>query len=314
MNSISKLFTLLLLAGLFTFTSCGDDDMDPVEELTLVETAQADPQFSTLVAALVKADLVGTLNSGDFTVFAPTNDAFDALFTDLGVTGLDDLSAEALTPILLYHVVGGVVNSTDLTAGYVGTASTGPNDQPIKLKVDLTNGVKLNNGSTVTTADVTTTSGVIHVIDKVLLPPSVVDIATGNDDFSILVAALTRSDLNFDFVNFLSGDGPFTVFAPTNAAFQALLEGNPAWSTLDDIDAVTLEAVLKYHVISGVNAESASLVDGTVIATANSATVTINTVGDVTITGGTSGVSTVDLPDVQGKNGVVHVIDKVLVP
>ena len=313
---LSNLFALFLISGLFMFTSCGDDDMvDPMPEtFTLVETAQNDPQFSTLVDALIKADLVGTLNSGDFTVFAPTNNAFDALFSALGVTGLDDLSKEALTPILLFHVVGGNVASTDLTAGYVGTASTGPNAQPIKLKVDLTSGVKLNNAATVTTADVSTTSGIIHVIDQVLLPPTVVDIATGNEDFSILVAALTRADLTFDFVDFLSGDGPFTVFAPTNAAFAALLNGNPAWSSLDDIDTATLDAVLKYHVISGVNAESTSLVDGTEIATANGSMITINTAGGVTVTGGTSGVSNVDLADVQGTNGVVHVINKVLVP
>ena len=261
-----------------------------------------------------RADLVSTLNSGDFTVFAPTNDAFNNLFTALGVTGLDDLSKEALTPILLYHVVGGVVKSTNLTAGYTGTASLGPNDQPIKLKVDLTNGVKLNNNSTVTTADVATTTGVIHIIDEVLLPPSIVDIAIGNEDFSILVAALTRSDLTFDFVDFLSNDGPFTVFAPTNAAFQALLDSNPAWSSLDDIDAATLDAVLKYHVISGVNAESTSLVDGTDIATANGEMITINTNNGVTVTDKGANVANVDLADVQAKNGVVHVINKVILP
>jgi len=283
-------------------------------DFTIVETAQNDAQFSTLVDALVKADLVSTLNTGNFTVFAPTNDAFDDLFTALGVSGLDDLSAEALTPILLYHVVGGVVKSTDLSDGYVGTASLGPNDQPIKLKVDLTNGVMLNRNSSVTTADVEATDGVIHIIDQVLLPPSVVGIATGNDDFSILVAALTRSDLTFDFVDFLSGTGPFTVFAPTNAAFQALLDGNPAWSSLDDIDTATLDAVLKYHVISGVNAESTSLVDGTEIATANGEMITINTTNGVTVTDNNGGVANVDLADVQGTNGVVHVINRVILP
>jgi len=121
-----------------------------------------------------------------------------------------------------------------------------------------------------------------------------------------LVAALTRSDLAFDFVDFLSGDGPFTVFAPTNAAFAALLDSNPAWSALDDIDAATLDAVLKYHVISGVNAESTSLVDGTEIATANGEMVTINTVNGVTVTDKGGAVANVDLADVQGTNGVVH--------
>lgn len=311
----SKLLSILMLCSFLTFVACSDDeDDDPVTPVSLVETAQNDDQFSTLVDALVKADLVDVLNGGTFTVFAPTNAAFDQLFTDLGVTGLDDLSAATLSPILLYHVVSGEVLSTDLSDGYVGTASTGPNDQAIKLKVDTSSGVALNNTSTVTSADVDATNGVIHVINEVLLPPNVVDIAVGNSSFTSLVAALTRSDLTFDFVDYLSGDGPFTVFAPTNDAFQALLDSNAAWNSLDDIDVETLDAVLKYHVIGGTNFESTALTNGFEGVTAGGGAITINTTNGVTVTDANGGVATVALADVQGTNGVVHVIDRVLLP
>lgn len=314
-----KFLPMFLMVAAFSFLviSCGDDD-EPIVEApkSIVETAQADAQFSILVDALIKADLVTTVNSGTFTVFAPTNDAFNQLFDDLGVSGLEQLSAEALTPILLYHVVGGSVKSTALTSGYVGTASTGPNDQPLKLKVDVGAGVALNNTTNVSTADIETTNGIIHVIDKVLSPPTVLDIATGNDDFSILVAALTRSDLNFDFIDFLSVTDPVTIFAPNNDAFIALLDSNPAWNSLEDIDPVTLEAVLKYHVIPSGNFESTALSDGISVATAkgDNDKLTINTTSGVTVTDANGNVATVALADVQGTNGVIHVINKVLQP
>ncbi len=312
---LAKMMAFFMICGVVTFTSCTEDDGGdtPVIELNVVETAQDDAQFSTLVDALVKADLVNTLNDGTYTVFAPTNAAFNQLFTDLGVSGLDDLSAATLTPILLYHVVAGDVRSTDLTSGYVGTASTGPNNQALKLKVEVENGVTLDNAVNVTSADVVATNGVIHVIDEVLLPNNVVNIALQNSNFTSLVAALTRADLSFDFVDFLSGDGPFTVFAPTNDAFQALLDSNDQWNSLNDIDVTTLDAVLKYHVISGTNFESGALSDNLVGTTAGGNEFTINTANGVTVTD-PNGTSNVVLADVQGTNGVVHVIDRVLIP
>ena len=131
---------------------------------TVVDIAASNPDFSILVEAVTKAGLAGALSAeGPFTVFAPTNEAFKALFKQLGVSGVKDLTAEKLTPILTYHVVSGKVMSTDLTNTSVATL----NGQ--KIKVDLSNGVKIND-SKVTTADISGKNGVVHVIDKVLLP------------------------------------------------------------------------------------------------------------------------------------------------
>ena len=131
---------------------------------TVVEIAVSNPDFSILVDAVKKAGLVDALSAeGPFTVFAPTNEAFKNLFSKLGVDGIGDLTAEQLTPILTYHVVSGKVMSTDLSNTSVATL----NGQ--KIKVDLSDGVKIND-SNVVTADISGKNGVVHVIDKVLLP------------------------------------------------------------------------------------------------------------------------------------------------
>ena len=134
---------------------------------TVVDFANSNPAFSILVEAVVKADLVDALSAqGPYTVFAPTNDAFEALFAQLGVSGIADLSAEALTPILLYHVLGDNVISSEVAAGSVATLNP-----DAMLNIDIMNSsVILNENTTVVAVDVQASNGVIHVIDKVLLP------------------------------------------------------------------------------------------------------------------------------------------------
>lgn len=131
---------------------------------SVVDIAVSNPDFSTLVEAVTKANLAGALGSeGPFTVFAPTNDAFDALFEQIGVDGIEDLTAEQLTPILTYHVVSGKVMSSDLSNTSVETL----NGQ--KIMIDISDGAKIND-SKVIAADISGNNGVIHVIDRVLIP------------------------------------------------------------------------------------------------------------------------------------------------
>lgn len=131
---------------------------------TVVDIAVANPDFSILVEAVTKANLAGALSAdGPFTVFAPTNEAFESLFDQLGVSGVKDLTAEQLTPILTYHVVSGKVMSSDLSNTSVATLNGE------KIKIDVSNGVKIND-SHVTAADISGKNGVVHVIDKVLIP------------------------------------------------------------------------------------------------------------------------------------------------
>ncbi len=273
--------------------------------MSITDHAVANPLFTSLVAAVTKANLAGALDdeTKSYTVFAPTNDAFAALLTGLGVT-LDDLSAGTLSPILLYHVINTYVPSSAVASGYVPTLSTafGKN---MSLQIEVASGVKLNNTARVVATDVVATNGIIHVIDKVLLPPTVVDVALQNSSFSTLVEAVVKADL----VGALSGDGPFTVFAPTNDAFTALFSALNI-SGIAALSKEDLTPILLAHVVSG-NVQSGDLASGTVP--------TLNSAKNLNVMVGSNGV-TIDgsvkvvKADVQGKNGVVHVIDKVIVP
>jgi uncharacterized surface protein with fasciclin (FAS1) repeats len=167
----------------------------------------------------------------------------------------------------------------------------------------------------VTTPDLEASNGVIHVIDAVIDIPSVVTHALANDNFTTLVSALTANGLSTDFVSVLSGAGPFTVFAPTNAAFEALLNSNPDWNSLGDIPTDILEKVLTYHVIAGANVLSSNLADGMKVTALSGDNFTINIGGDnVTITDANGNMANIIAVDVQAGNGVIHVLDKVILP
>ena len=301
----AKYLPLLMLLGVGTLTACNDDDdIDPVKENeSIVDIVVRDQNFSTLEAALTKAGLVDALSAdGPFTVFAPTNAAFQAA----GITNLDDYTPEELREVLLYHVVNGKANSSSLQDGQeVATL----NDSDIY--VSLNDGVFINGNTEVTTADVEATNGVIHVIDRALVSPSqdIVEIAVAAG-FTRLAEAVTEAGL----VEALQGDGPFTVFAPTNAAFDALYQrlgvNGPA-----EIDDDTLVAVLTYHVL-GARVFSSDLSDGATPTTMQTGTVEINLGNDVTITDKdpVSADAKVTSTDILGTNGVIHVIDQILLP
>lgn len=273
---------------------------------SIVEIATGSSDFSILVAALQKANLVTALQGdGPFTVFAPTNAAFEKLLGELNITADQLLAHPQLSEVLLYHVVSGNIKSTNLSNGLKATTLSGED-----IVVDLTSGVKINK-STVTSADLAATNGVVHVIDTVLVPSSfkldypttVVDIALSSPDFSMLVSLLQKANL----VSALQGDGPFTVFAPTNAAFEKLLADLNI--TAQDLMAQPdLAKVLLYHVVPG-KVMSSDLSDGQMAKTLNGTEVKFDLKSGAMIN--SSKIAVVDL---EAGNGVVHVIDSVLVP
>lgn len=280
------------------------------QEQDIVGIAAGSEDFSILVAALEKAELVEALQGeGPFTVFAPTNAAFEKLLAELSITAEDLLGHPQLADVLLYHVVAGQVMSTDLQNGMTAETLGGQT-----ITVDLTNGVKIN-ASSVVTADIKASNGVIHVIDTVLIPetfqlapvaaplPSIVDIAVSSPDFSILVAALAKAEL----VEALQGEGPFTVFAPTNAAFEALL-GALGITAEELLGQPQLADVLLYHVVSG-KVLSTDLQNGMTAETLGGQSITVDLTDSVKIN-----TSSVVTADIEASNGVIHVIDSVLVP
>jgi len=304
MKKTMFMFGIAVITGSLTLASCEkeNDEMTSVRDMTITQYASTDENFSILVQALSKADLANVLNGeGNFTVFAPTNDAFNQLFSQLGVTGIADLSAETLTPILLYHVFGEEKKSTMLSEGYYNTLSPAQGNFA-SMRISLTGGVKINRETAVVAADVDVRNGVIHAIDKVLLPPTVIDQALSNESFSILVQAVVKADL----AGTLSGNGPFTIFAPTNAAFEALF-ATLGISGINELTAEQLVPILTYHVVGG-NIRSNQLSEGSVA--------TLNGSFNVTLSPSPAINSTSDIvaTDVQATNGVIHVIDEVLLP
>ena len=274
----------------------------PADLVDIPTIATGTGVHDSLVAALTKADLVTTLQGdGPFTVFAPTDEAFTAAGIDLSTFETAEEIA-ALADILTYHVVSGSVLSTALTDGLTATALNGDD---VTFTVNEA-GVKVNDANVVT-ADVVASNGVVHVIDKVLMPPAdLVDIptiATGTGVHDSLVAALTKADL----VTTLQGDGPFTVFAPTDEAFTAAGIDLSTFETAEEIAA--LADILTYHVVSG-SVLSTALTDGLTATALNGDDVTF-TVNDAGVQVNDANVVTAD---VVASNGVVHVIDKVLMP
>ncbi|OYX27540.1 MAG: fasciclin [Flavobacteriales bacterium 32-35-8] len=316
-NLLNSKLALILCLALTSLSSCNNDDAVAVPE-TIAEIATATPSLSNLVAALDRAGLVETLDGpGQFTVFAPTNDAFQAFLTANGFASLNDVPVNVLTQVLLNHVVIGDNVSTSLSTGYVNTLATyGDTELNLSMFINTAGGVKLNGVSNVELADIDATNGVIHVVDAVIGLPTVVTFALADPTFEILVSALTR-ETSFTFVNTLStangtNPAPFTVFAPTNAAFVNLL-GELSLSSLADVPTDTLAAALTMHVVAGANVQSSALTNNMPIPTLGGS-ITANVTGGATLTDANARVSNIIFTDVQAVNGVVHVIDKVILP
>lgn len=309
-----KMFTFLFV-GLTLMTSCSDDDDVKAPE-TISEIAVATPNLSVLVSALVRADLVETLDSpGAFTVFAPTNTAFEAFLTANNFASLEAIPVNVLKQVLLNHVVLGKNISSGLSTGYVNSLATyGDTDLNLSMFINTTSGVRINGVSQVTTPDINATNGVIHVVDAVIGLPTVVTFATADPTFSSLVAALTRES-SYTFVGTLSTattPAPFTVFAPTNAAFVSLLTELQA-PNLAAIPTATLTATLNMHVVAGANVQSTALTNNMTISTLGG-NITAKTTGGATLTDANNRISNIVAINVQATNGVIHAIDKVILP
>ena len=313
-------------------------DPEPAGPGTVVEVAVESGQFSTLVAAVQAAGLVEVLSGdGPFTVFAPTEEAFAAALVALGMSAEDLLgNTELLTAVLTYHVLP-LAAPAETVLTLDGESIATVNGAEVTVTVD--GGAVMVNDATVVATDIEASNGIIHVIDTVLLPPvdeapeemeapveeapeeieaseemeepagpgTVVEVAVESGQFSTLVAAVQAAGL----VEVLSGDGPFTVFAPTEEAFAAALValGMSAEDLLGNTELLT--AVLTYHVLPlAAPAETVLTLDGESIATVNGAEVTVTVDGGAVMVNDATVVAT----DIEASNGIIHVIDTVLLP
>ena len=329
---------MMLVLSFRFIQACNDDDdnniqdafIDPPaapapapETTTTVDAAVSAGSFTTLVAALQAADgdLVNVLSGGEFTVLAPTNAAFDNFLADNGFANLSEVPTDVLANILLNHVISGTVLSTTLTdagAGYTTTNATNEDGDNLSLYFNTTTGVTFNGTSSVAQADVEATNGVVHIVDQVIGLPTIATFATADPTFETLVAALTRPDLEVPFVTILSTTDPtygipLTTFAPTNEAFGDLLVEIGA-DDLSQIDVNLLTAVLLTHVVAQANVRAEDLAQDLPVVTLSEETLTVDLTNGAQLVDPNGRVANIIANNVQAINGVVHVIDKVVLP
>ncbi|SEL97019.1 Uncaracterized surface protein containing fasciclin (FAS1) repeats [Aquimarina amphilecti] len=284
---------------------------------TMLTFVTADSNFSSLAGAATTSgfdtDFVAVLSGEDsnLTLLAPDNDAFTAL------GDISGLSTAALEQVLLNHVIAGTNISTSLTTSYNNTLATyGDTMDNLSIYINTDSGVSFNGISEVSEADIVASNGVIHKVNAVITLPTVVTFATADATFSNLVAALTRDDqLDENYVATLSTENgtspaPFTVFAPTDDAFASLLTELGA-ASLADIAEATLTATLNLHVVAEANVREENLMTGTVTTLGGDITADAT---NATLTDANDRVSNIIVTNVQAANGVIHAIDKVILP
>jgi len=324
-NLIFKLSAMLLVGG-FIFTSCTKDEDEvvptPTPAITDIATTAVASGFDSLAVALTQTGLLPVFqgdNSGPYTVFAPTNTAFENLINSNSAwNSISDIDNALLSTVLQYHVLSGSVMSSMISDGRFVETLTGST-----FRINTTGGVTIDvnatttTGINVTSVDVEATNGVIHVIDQVLIPelpataPTQSIAATAiNAGFDSLVVALSQVGLVSTFDG--SQAGTYTVFAPTNTAFENLINSNTAWNGISDIDNATLTAVLQLHVASGI-VQAGQLSDGQLIGTLQGSDLTFNGTS-TSLSGGSSMNVAISGTDVFATNGVVHIIDEVILP
>lgn len=305
---------LAAIAMVTTLAACGGDDDDHVFKQGNIAEVAKEKGFNALLAAVTKAGITSTLtdSNAQLTVFAPTDQAFTDLAKQLGFADatamVNALPASALQSILTYHVLGTKKLAADLSAGGpTQTTAYSFANAPTRLTFDFTSGVKITDAAltvaTVVTPNVPASNGVIHAIDKVLVPPGVltiVQMAQVNPLFTSLVNAVVAANLQ----GTLSGTGPFTVFAPTNAAFAAAPQ---------NLTVPQLTTVLTYHVL-GSQVLSTQIPFGTPVATVAAQNITFTAGTPPTIRDTTAVEAKIVAVDVRASNGVIHVIDKVMIP
>lgn len=314
--SIRWVKTLAAVCTVAFLAACGGGDDEPAAAApapgNVVQVAQANPSFSILVEAVVAADLATTLSGpGPYTVFAPTDAAFASLLGELGLTKAQLLADRALlTQVLTYHVLPARVPAAAVPAGEAITTVEGG-----IFKIDAAAGGALvitdgrNRQAAITQTDVPASNGVIHVIDKVLLPANqdIAQTAQASADFSVLVEAVVAAGL----VPTLQGDGPFTVFAPTDAAFAGLLAELGLTKDALLADTALLTEVLTYHVVPG-RVLAANVPVGAPVITVQGDSFTVD--ATLAITDQRMRTANIVATDVLASNGVIHVVDRVILP
>ncbi len=318
-----KILKILSISLLFiSMYSCSKDDNEPqmVIQKTIFEHVASSMNYSYLLYALQKTDLDDILNGeGNYTLYAPNNRAFIGFLMRRGYNTLDEVPIKALKKLLLNHVMAGQIRYRDFKSGYYPTAAgSDVNDRPLSIYINQVNmRVTLNGSSRIVQGNINASNGVIHAVNAVIPIPSLVTFILADPNLYNLSLALTRDDLTEDFPTILNTENgrapaPFTVFAPNNMAFVDLLNELEI-DRLNLIDEPTLNLTLNHHVLVETNAFSSDLSDNLTLSTLGG-DITANVSDGVSLTDGNARVSKIIASDIQANNGVLHIIDKVILP
>ncbi|RKS01811.1 putative surface protein with fasciclin (FAS1) repeats [Flavobacterium sp. 102] len=326
MKNLIKKMSIACIA--LTMLSCSDDDNNSNQPQTIAEIATANPDFSTLVTALNRTGLTSTLDgAGQFTVFAPTNSAFTTFFASLGANvNVNNVDVNVLRSILLNHVIDSEILSSAIPAStYVTTLSpfsSATNSPRISMFVQKSgafvtlNGGIDSKGAVVTTADVDASNGVIHIVNRVIQIPTLVDHVVDNPEFETLQTVVTSVDQAavLTALSGLTASAPATLFAPNNAAFTTAL-GTGGFA--NGATAAQVTKVLQYHVTTAGNVRSTQLTNNQVVPMftnpVQNTTVILGT-NTVDIRDTANNLSRVFQADIQASNGVIHGVNRVLQP
>lgn len=310
---ITKNLYKLLLVTLVFFASCEEEDvleqrLSSSDPRNIAEIVSATPELSTLASGWTQVKLDSVLNavSTSYTLFAPDDAAF-------GNVDVSALSKQALTNVILNHIISTTTPdfTSTMTTGYLKTLAIGPDENNLSFFTNTDGDITLNGVSKLVSGsfDKGATNGILHTVDAVLMPPTIVDHVLANPNYSSLAAAIQRAELE----DTLNADGPFTLFAPNNAAFEKFImdvSGAFGWNSLNDIPKEVLKEVLLYHTIAETNSLAAD-VEGTTLETVQKESFSVE--GGV-IDDASYKDANIVLTDIQGINGVVHGVDKVLLP
>ena len=318
-----KILKILSISLLFiSMHSCSKDENEPqmVIQKTIFEHVASSMNYSYLSYALQKTDLDDILNGeGNFTLYAPNNRAFIGFLMRRGYSDLDEVPTEVLKKLLLNHVMAGQIQYRDFKSGYYPTAAgSDVNDRPLFIYINQVNmRVTLNGSSRIVQGNINASNGVIHAVNAVIPIPSLVTFVLADPNLYNLSLALTRDDLTQDFPTILNTENgrapaPFTVFAPNNMAFVDLLNELEI-DRLNLIDEPTLNLTLNHHVLGETNALSSDLSDNLTLSTLGG-DITANVSDGVSLIDGNARVSKIIASDIQANNGVLHIIDKVILP
>jgi uncharacterized surface protein with fasciclin (FAS1) repeats len=323
MSKFKKVQNLSLLLFCFiSLVSCSIDDNggNPATN-TIAELVANTPNLSMLQSALERAGMESALQgSVSITLMAPTNTAFTVFLANANFASIDEIPVPVLEQLLLNHVLGARVDESILRAvgrNYTETRAEGPvADSNLALFFDATGATIIFNGhSEVEEADIAATNGVIHIVDEVINLPTIATFIQSNDAFDQLTLALTTATPGTNFMTTLSSSTKITLFAPPDLAFDDLLDSNPDWTTVNDIEEGELTSILEHHLLNGAlpssdisNNDTATTLEGDMI--------TFSTAdGGIDITDGSGNANiTVVVADIMAINGVLHATDKVLQP